>query len=88
MNFIKEYQDLLDFGMEMNKQEGTYEGFNFSFDYKIINNHVYITKPLNEDLDCPFTNLEIEILESSLNGIEDDDSESLEDFENRTFYSI
>tara|TARA_R110000824_G_scaffold390708_1_gene587258 strand:+ start:110 stop:436 length:327 start_codon:yes stop_codon:yes gene_type:complete len=87
MNLIKEYQELLDYGVEMNGTGGTYEGENFSFDYKVVDTQVYISNLLNDSNVCPFTDLEVSMLESSLNGVEDD-GESLEDFEDRTHYTL
>jgi len=87
MNLIKEYQELLDFGIDTSNKSGTYEGVNFSFDFKVEDNRVYILHLFDEELKSPLTEVEIDLLESSLSELQDDE-ESLEDFENRTHYTL
>lgn len=87
MNLIKEYQELLDFGIDTSNKSGTYEGINFSFDFKVEDNRVYILHLFNDELKSPLTEVEIDLLEISLSDLQDD-CESLEDFENRTHYTL
>lgn len=87
MNLLKEYQELLDFGIDTSNKSGTYEGVNFSFDFKVEDNRVYILRLLNDEQESPLTGVEIALLESSLSELQDDE-ESLEDFENRTHYTL
>jgi len=87
MNLIKEYQELLDFGIDTSNKSGTYEGVNFSFDFKVEDNRVYISNLFDGKFESPLTEVEIDLLESSLSELQDDE-ESLEDFENRTHYTL
>jgi hypothetical protein len=87
MNLLKEYQELLDFGIDTSNKSGTYEGVNFSFDFKVEDNRVYILHLFDDELKSPLTEVEIDLLESSLSEFQDD-GESLEDFENRTHYTL
>lgn len=87
MNLIKEYQELLDFGIDTSNKSGTYEGINFSFDFKVEDNRVYILHLFDDELKSPLTEVEIDLLEISLSDLQDD-CESLEDFENRTHYTL
>ena len=78
---LEQYQDLLDNGFEYNSNGGEHKGEAFSFKYQVLHGYLYVFNFTYKRFNSNLSNLEIELLQSSLNVFNDiNDTESFEDY--------
>ena len=69
---LEQYQDLLDNGFENDNNAGEHKGEAFSFKYEVLHGYLYIFEfTYYTDKRCSLSNVEIELLQSSLNTFND-----------------